>query len=193
MKVKKDNLKEFRDKRVEINVILVQKTIDKIVALNGELSANNVSKTSYLIADSVLGEKGISPSAISKNIIYKQMIQKAQQEMGSNEGPKGFKTDGDIRIELFSTKIEMEKIKKENKLLREVLKKYGGNLNSFDMPSYEEIEKNQLIQQASKGLIQRLYELGLAEYDMKKEALVLVQLGDILLYRNGYKLIMEDS
>ena len=79
MKVKKDNLKGFRDKRVEINVMLIQKTIDKIVALNGELSANNVSKTSYLVADSALGEKGISPSAISKNIIYKQMIQKAQQ------------------------------------------------------------------------------------------------------------------
>lgn len=192
MEAKRDNFKEYRDKRVEINTILIQKTIENIVSLNGEMSANNVSKTSYLIADSTLGEKGVSPSTISKNIIYKQMIQKAQQEMFSKKKSKGFKTDGDIRIELFSTKIEMEKIKKENKVLREVLKKYGGNLSSFDVSSYEEIEKTQLMKQASKGLIQRLFELGLAEYDMNNEALVLVQLGDILLNKNGYKLIMGD-
>lgn len=192
MEAKRDNFKEYRDKRVEINTILIQKTIENIVSLNGEMSANNVSKTSYLIADATLGEKGVSPSTISKNIIYKQMIQKAQQEMFSKKKSKGFKTDGDIRIELFSTKIEMEKIKKENKVLREVLKKYGGNLSSFDVSNYEEIEKTQLMKQASKGLIQRLFELGLAEYDMNNEALVLVQLGDILLNKNGYKLIMGD-
>jgi hypothetical protein len=77
--------------------------------------------------------------------------------------------------------------------LRELLKKYGGDLSSIDIKNYENIEKIELIKQASIGLVQRLFELGIAEYDTTNGALVLSQLGDILLDMQGYSLIIGDK
>jgi len=193
MKSKRDNFKDYRNKLVETNTKLIQKSIDSIISMKGELSSNNVSKTSFLVADKNLGEKGITPSTISKNTLYKTLIQKAQLESSSNKKTTSFSTDGDIRIKLFTTNIEKEKLIKENLLLKKVLKKYGGNLTSFDISNYEDIEKAELIRQSAKGLIQRLFELGLIEHSMDNGALVLAQLGDVLLQKQGYNLIMGEK
>lgn len=193
MKNKRDNFKDYRNKLVETNTKLIQKSIDSIISMKGELSPNNVSKTSFLVADKNLGERGISPSTISKNSFYKTLIQKAQFECSSNKETTNLSTDGDIRIKLFTTNIEKEKLKKENLLLKKVLKKYGGNLTSFDISNYEDIENAELIRQSAKGLIQRLFELGLVEHNMDNGALVLAQLGDVLLQRHGYNLIMGEQ
>lgn len=191
--MKRDNLKNFRSKQIEINTKLIQKAIDNIFNLEGVLSNNNVSKTTYLVADEKLGETGITPSAISKNNIYKSLIQKAKYRKNDKSNVSYFSSSGDIKMELFKLKVEQEKLKKENIILKKLLKKYGGDLTMIDITNYEDNEKSQLIKQASKGLIQRLFELGLAEHNFDTGELVLVHLGDVLLNEYGYSLIIGDK
>jgi hypothetical protein len=193
MEKNQDNFKKYRDKRSMINIKLIQKSIDNIVAMRGEITGNNVSKTTYLIADIEAGEKGITPSAISKNTIYRTLIEKAKILSTNNINSINRITDGDMRMNLFNLRVEKEKLRRENIILRELLKKYGGDLSSIDIKNYENIEKIELIKQASIGLVQRLFELGIAEYDTTNGALVLSQLGDILLDMQGYSLIIGDK
>lgn len=193
MEKNQDNFKKYRDKRSMINIKLIQKSIDNIVAMSGEITGNNVSKTTYLIADREAGEKGITPSAISKNAIYRTLIEKAKMLSINNKNSINPITNGDMRMNLFNLRVEKEKLRRENIILRELLKKYGGNLSSIDIKNYENIEKTELIKQASIGLVQRLFELGIAEYDTTNGALVLSQLGDILLDMQGYSLIIGDK
>lgn len=193
MKEQRDNLKKYRNERVEINTKLIKKAIDNIISMSGELSANNVSRTTYLVADSKINEKGISPSAISKNKIYKSLIQEAIVRKKTSKGSFDYKTDGDIRIELFQIRVEKEKLIKENLLLKGLLKKYGGDLTLVEISQYQEIEKIELIKQATKGLVNRLFELELAEYNASTGELVLAQLHDVLLSSTGYKLIIGDE
>ena len=191
--MKKDNFKNYRIKQVEINANLIQKAIDSIIAIDGTLSNNNVSKTTYLIADEKLGEKGVTPSTISKNNIYKSLIEKAKLKKHDNaKGISKFSTNGDLRIELFKSNIEKEKLKKENIVLKDLLKKYGGDLTKIDITTYEENEKALLIKQTARGLIQRLFELGLIEHHFDSGSLILSHLGDVILQKNGFDLIMED-
>jgi hypothetical protein len=189
MEKNQDNFKKYRDKRSMINIKLIQKSIDNIVAMRGEITGNNVSKTTYLIADIEAGEKGITPSAISKNTIYRTLIEKAKILSTNNINSINRITDGDMRMNLFNLRVEKEKLRRENIILRELLKKYGGDLSSIDIKNYENIEKIELIKQASIGLVQRLFELGIAEYDTTNGALV----GDILLDMQGYSLIIGDK
>ncbi|MCG3683869.1 hypothetical protein [Aliarcobacter butzleri] len=191
--MKRDNLKNFRSKQIEINTKLIQKAIDNILNLEGVLTNNNVSKTTYLVADEKLGETGITPSAISKNNIYKSLIQKAKYRKNDKSNVSYFSSSGDIKMELFKLKVEQEKLKKENIILKKLLKKYGGDLTMIDITNYEDNEKSQLIKQASKGLIQRLFELGLIEHNCDTGELVLVHLGDVLLNEYGYSLIIGDK
>lgn len=193
MKERRDNLKKYRNERVEINTKLIKKAIDNIISMSGELSANNVSRTTYLVADSKINEKGISPSAISKNKIYKSLIQEAIVRKKTSKGSFDYKTDGDIRIELFQIRVEKEKLIKENLLLKGLLKKYGGDSTLAEISQYQEIEKIELIKQATKGLVNRLFELELAEYNASTGELVLAQLHDVLLSSTGYKLIIGDE
>lgn len=193
MEKNQDNFKKYRDKRSVINIKLIQKSIDNIVAMHGEISGNNVSKTTYLIADIKTGEKGITPSAISKNAIYKTLIEKAKMLSTDSKNSINPITSGDMRMNLFNLRVEKEKLRRENIVLRELLKKYGGDLSSIDIKNYENIEKIELVKQASIGLVQRLFELGIAEYDTTNGALVLSQLGDILLDMQGYSLIIGDK
>lgn len=193
MEKNQDNFKKYRDKRSVINIKLIQKSIDNIVAIHGEISGNNVSKTTYLIADIKTGEKGITPSAISKNAIYRTLIEKAKMLSTDSKNSINPITSGDMRMNLFNLRVEKEKLRRENIVLRELLKKYGGDLSSIDIKNYENIEKIELVKQASIGLVQRLFELGIAEYDTTNGALVLSQLGDILLDMQGYSLIIGDK
>lgn len=193
MKTQKDNFMKYRNKRLDINTKLIQKAIDNIISMNGELSANNVSKITYFVADIKFEEKGISPSAISKNQIYKNLIQKANLRNTNNKSNFNYITDGDIRLELFQIRIEKEKILKENILLKNILKKYGGDLTMLDISKYQDLEKMTLIKQAARGLINRLFELELAEYNISTGELVLTQLHDVLINSTGYKLIIGED
>jgi len=134
----KDNFKNYRMEKVESNTKLIQKAIDSIISINGIISNNNVSKTTYLIADEKIKEKGITPSAISKNNIYKNLIEQAKyQKNDYKEGISKYSTGGDLRIEVFKLNTEREKLKKENKVLKELLKKYGGDLKKIDLSTHQ--------------------------------------------------------
>ncbi len=193
--MQQNNFKVYKEKQKKINCGLIKKVIKNIQQAGGTLSNNNVSKNTYLMADITLGEKGLTPSAISKNKFYKSLIEQAQfqQQTQSTKKTKTLGTEGDVRMELFKARVDNEKLKQENILLKELLKKYGGDLNPINISEFEKNKSTKLIKQASKGLIQRLFELGIVEQDLNTRNLILAQLGDILLNVTAYELIIGDN
>lgn len=189
-----DNLKNHREEKLNKNKNLIAKTIEKILEVDGVLSNNNVSKVSYLVADEKLGERGITPSAISKNEIYKIMIKRAKLKQKNDvKVNNNSATSGDLRMQIFELQIEKEMIQRENKLLKEVLKKHGGGIHLSDIKKEASIEEGRLIKESAKGLINRLLELELAEYNLSSNELIVAQLNDVLLNSIGYRLIMGEE
>lgn len=192
--MKQCNFKLFKDKQQKTNTSLIQKAIKYLQNSNASLSNNKISETTFLLAESTLGERGITPSAISKNKFYKSLITQAKYEKLSPKSNLSTKlgTDGDVRMELFQVKIQSEKLKQENMILKELLLKYGGDLTQNNISKEKEMGNSSLIQNTAKGLIQRLFELGIVEQNIDTGNLVLAQFGDILLNAAAYNLILGD-
>lgn len=193
--MKLNNFKSYKENQQKINTNLVKKAIKYLQNSGTNLSNNKVSHATYLLAESTIGEKGITPSAISKNKTYSSLITQAKYEKQSSQFRPTNKlgTEGDIRMELFKTKVQNEKLKQENITLKELLQKYGGDINTEHISKIKKIEDIKLIKKATQGLIQRLFELGLVEQNINTGNLVLAQLGDILLHATAYKLIIGDE
>lgn len=193
--MKQNNFKNYKEKQKNINTTLIKKAIKYLKNSDTVLSNNKISQATYLLAEVALGETGITPSAISKNKFYKSLITQAKYEKQSfsSEFPNKLGTEGDIRMELFKVKVQNEKLKQENIILKELLKKYGGDLNTEEISQNKKIEDIKHIKETAKGLIQRLFELGLVEQNISTGNLVLAQLGDILLHKTSYKLIIGEN
>ncbi|WP_457560777.1 hypothetical protein, partial [Caminibacter sp.] len=107
-----NNLKEYKRKQQEINAKLVQRAIDYIVKIGGNLSVNNVSRTTYEIADPAKGEKGLTPAAISKNALYKNMILKAKAQKNKQMADSpSLMTIGDLQMKLFQERQKNQELK----------------------------------------------------------------------------------
>lgn len=192
--MKQNNLKIYKENQQKKNTELIKKTINYLQNDNASLSINKISEATYLLAESALGQRGITPSAISKNKLYQSLITQAKYMNLSKKINISAKlgTDGDVRMELFKVKIQNEKLKQENIIFKELLSKHGvidtaSNNNSKDM------NNAMPIQNAAKGLIQRLFELGIVEQNIDTGNLVVAQYGDVLLHSAAYNLIIGDK
>lgn len=72
--MKKDNLEQYRLDKVERNLKFVKKAIEHLKKFNIEVTLSNVSKTTYDLSSET--QKGLSISALFKNKIYKELIDK---------------------------------------------------------------------------------------------------------------------
>lgn len=72
--MKKDNLEQYRLDKVERNLKFVKKAIEHLKKFNIEVTLSNVSKTTYDLSSDT--QKGLSISALCKNKIYKELIDK---------------------------------------------------------------------------------------------------------------------
>ncbi|MCG3699365.1 hypothetical protein L5F42_05855 [Aliarcobacter butzleri] len=72
--MKKDNLEQYRLNKVEKNLKFVKKAIEHLKKFNIEVTLSNVSKTTYDLSSDT--QKGLSISALCKNKIYKELIDK---------------------------------------------------------------------------------------------------------------------
>ncbi|MDS1314855.1 hypothetical protein [Aliarcobacter butzleri] len=72
--MKKDNLEQYRIDKVERNLKFVKKAIEHLKKFNIEVTLSNVSKTTYDLSSDT--QKGLSISALCKNKIYKELIDK---------------------------------------------------------------------------------------------------------------------
>lgn len=72
--MKKDNLEQYRIDKVEKNLKFVKKAIEHLKKFNIEVTLSNVSKTTYDLESET--QKGLSISALCKNKVYKELIDK---------------------------------------------------------------------------------------------------------------------
>jgi len=189
-----NNLKEYKRKQQEINAKLVQRAIEHIIKIGGNLSVNNVSRTTYEIADPTKGEKGLTPAAISKNSLYKNMLLKAKAEKNKQKiDAPNLMTIGDLQMQLFQERQKNQELKMKIKILEDQLSKVSLiEKNILPKPSLEQDcldirQQNKELKSLLKGVINVLVNLDLIE---NKDGDIVISLyGSILLRAEHIKLI----
>ncbi len=77
-KIKNNNLAEYRAFQEEKNKELVLKSIKYIKSLNAIINFSTVSQVAYDIADPLKNEKGLTLAGLSKNKLYRTLIEKGK-------------------------------------------------------------------------------------------------------------------
>ena len=189
---KNNNLSEYRKSQQIKNEALVQRAIDHIHKLGGEISLSQVSNVTYDIADSLKGEKGITLAGLSKSAIYRPMIEKAKLQSApvtQNRVTSKSKTSvGDMQMSFHALRVDNAKLKAENRLLSETLKKTKvpelemGNIQNNILTQHQEIKK------IAVSLVSRLLELELAYIDAEQSTLNVSVYDEVLVPREALKL-----
>jgi len=193
---KNDNLSKYRERQQEQNQALVQRAIEHIQQLNGDVNFSLVSKVTYDIADATKGEKGISLAGLSKNKIYRSMIEKAKLSNGVNSdnlknSTKSRVSIGDMQMSFHAIRVENAKLKMENKVLSERLKEINapvqelGNIDMNIMKQYDEMK------QVCSSLVSRLLELELAYIDNEKKTLNIAIYDEVILQKQSLELFYQ--
>ena len=193
---KNDNLSKYRERQQEQNQALVQRAIEHIQQLNGDVNFSLISKVTYDIADATKGEEGISLAGLSKNKIYRSMIEKAKLSNGVNSdnlknSAKSRVSIGDIQMSFHAIRVENAKLKMENKVLSERLKEINapvqelGNIDMNIMKQYDEMK------QVCSSLVSRLLELELAYIDNEKKTLNIAIYDEVILQKQSLELFYQ--
>lgn len=193
---KNDNLSKYRERQQEQNQTLVQRAIEHIQQLNGDVNFSLVSKVTYDIADATKGEKGISLAGLSKNKIYRSMIEKAKLSNGVNSdnlnnSTKSRVSIGDMQMSFHAIRVENAKLKMENKVLSQRLKEINmpvqelGNIDMNIMKQYDEMK------QVCSSLVSRLLELELAYIDNEKKTLNIAIYDEVILQKQSLELFYQ--
>ena len=168
--MKRNNLKEYKRKQQEINAKLVQRAIEHIKKLGGNLSVNNVSRTTYEIANHDKGEKGLTPAAISKNQLYKTMLLKAKAEKNNyTQDNTKLMTIGDLEVKLYQEKVKNKELSIKIKILEDQLskislvEKQNSRPKSLEQDCMDIREENKHLKSLLKGIINTLAKLDMVE------------------------------
>ena len=180
--MKKDNLKQFRDKRVKKNTALIKRAIEHIMKFDGVITMSTVAKVTREIVNSDDGEKGLTLSAISKNEHYRLLIQEAEQKTPIDKSMQVNPLSiGDARLQLHGLRVENLKMKDEIKVLRHKLKTIHLN-NTQDNSQRIVIDENENIASSSiQNLINVLLEEEIAYLDAETMDLKLATFNSLLL------------
>lgn len=168
--MRRNNLKEYKRKQQEINSKLVQRAIEHIKKLGGNLSVNNVSRTTYEIANPDKGEKGLTPAAISKNQLYKTMLLKAKAEKNNYvQNDATLMTLGDLQIKLYQEKVKNKELSIKIKILEDqlskisLIEKQNNCSKSLEQDCMDIREENKHLKSLLKGIIITLAKLEMIE------------------------------
>ena len=129
-----DNLKEWRNKKKALTEQLLARAIQELQNLNAKINQKNVCEMMKKLATFEDKEYDaiITPSAISKNEIYKNMILEANEKSKFNKiKNEKYKIDGDKQFEIFKLKTIIAKQEAKNKELEAIIKRANIQNNSF--------------------------------------------------------------
>lgn len=139
-----DNLKEWRDKKKSLTEQLILRAIEELQKLNAKIIPKNVCEMMAKIAtfEDKKYDAVITPSAISKNMIYKNMILEAKKESKlNNTKNEKYKIDGDKQFEIFKLKTIIAKQEAKNKELEAIIQRANiQNNNSFQIQKNNNID-----------------------------------------------------
>ena len=129
--MKKDNLEQYRLDKVERNLKFVKKAIEHLKKFNIEVTLSNVSKTTYDLSSEI--QKGLSISALCKNKIYKELIDKEknngylQKEQSKNSfSSKTLKemSEPELIAKIYKLKADNLQKDKEIAIFKDLLSEY---------------------------------------------------------------------
>lgn len=129
--MKKDNLEQYRIDKVEKNLKFVKKAIEHLKKFNIEVTLSNVSKTTYDLSSET--QKGLSISALCKNKIYKELIDKEKnngclpKEQSKNSfSSKTLKemSEPELIAEIYKLKSDNLQKDKEIAIFKDLLSEY---------------------------------------------------------------------
>ena len=139
-----DNLKEWRNKKKALTEQLLARAIQELQNLNAKINQKNVCEMMEKLSTSKDKEYDavITPSAISKNEIYKNMILEANEKSKFNNiKNEKYKIDGDKQFEIFKLKTIIAKQEAKNKELEAIIQRANiQNNNSFQVQKNNNID-----------------------------------------------------
>lgn len=138
-----DNLKVWREAKAELTEQLLKKSIDELIKLNAIINYKTVCEMMDRIASIKDKEFNavISPSAISKNEIYKNIILEAKERIKTSENKKqNYKLDGDKQLEIFQLKSQIAKREVKIRNLESIINRANIQTNNISNTS---IQKNE--------------------------------------------------
>lgn len=139
-----DNLKEWRNKKKSLTEQLILRAIEELQSLNAKINQKNVSEMMGKLATFEDKEYDaiITPSAISKNEIYKNMILEANEKSKFNYTKnEKYNVDGDKQFEIFKLKTIIAKQEAKNKELEAIIQRANiQNNNSFQIQKNNNID-----------------------------------------------------
>ena len=129
--MRKDNLEQYRLDKVEKNLKFVKKAIEHLKRFNIEITLSNVSKTTHDLSKKK--QKGLSISALCKNKIYKELIDKEknngylQKEQSKNSfSSKTLKemSEPELIAKIYKLKADNLQKDKEIAIFKDLLSEY---------------------------------------------------------------------
>lgn len=203
-KIKNNNLAEYRAFQEEKNKELVLKSIKYIKSLNGIINFSTVSQVTYDIADPLKNEKGLTLAGLSKNKLYRSLIEKAKlsQNIDINlKSNRGFyenssnsnMTVADIKLQLHELRVKNVNLKMENKILSEQMKTLSSTLSTVEPVSDDMLKKYKFLYQICSNLISRLLELDVAYIDLERTTLNVQIYDDVILQKEVLEILYKDK
>lgn len=203
-KIKNNNLAEYRAFQEEKNKELVLKSIKYIKSLNGIINFSTVSQVTYDIADPLKNEKGLTLAGLSKNKLYRSLIEKAKlsQNIDINlKSNRGFyenssnsnMTVADIKLQLHELRVKNINLKMENKILSEQMKTLSSTVSTVEPVSDDMLKKYKFLYQICSNLISRLLELDVAYIDLERTTLNVQIYDDVILQKEALEILYKDK
>ncbi|MCT7535564.1 hypothetical protein N5T95_08540 [Aliarcobacter cryaerophilus] len=203
-KIKNNNLAEYRAFQEEKNKELVLKSIKYIKSLNGIINFSTVSQVTYDIADPLKNEKGLTLAGLSKNKLYRSLIEKAKlsQNIDINlklnrsfyeNSSNSNMTVADIKLQLHELRVKNVNLKRENKILSEQMKTLSSTPNTVETVSDDMLKKYKFLYQICSNLISRLLELDVAYIDLERTTLNVQIYDDVILQKEALEILYKDK
>ena len=203
-KIKNNNLAEYRAFQEEKNKELVLKSIKYIKSLNGIINFSTVSQVTYDIADPLKNEKGLTLAGLSKNKLYRSLIEKAKLSQNIDINLKSNRsfyenssnsniTVADIKLQLHELRVKNVNLKMENKILSEQMKTLSSTVSTVEPVSDDMLEKYKFLYQICSNLISRLLELDVAYIDLERTTLNVQIYDDVILQKEALEILYKDK
>lgn len=203
-KIKNNNLAEYRAFQEEKNKELVLKSIKYIKSLNGIINFSTVSQVTYDIADPLKNEKGLTLAGLSKNKLYRSLIEKAKLSQNIDINLKSNRsfyenssnsnmTVADIKLQLHELRVKNVNLKMENKILSEQMKTLSSTPNTVELVSDDMLKKYKFLYQICSNLISRLLELDVAYIDLERTTLNVQIYDDVILQKEALEILYKDK
>ncbi|WP_323591840.1 hypothetical protein [Aliarcobacter butzleri] len=203
-KIKNNNLAEYRAFQEEKNKELVLKSIKYIKSLNGIINFSTVSQVTYDIADPLKNEKGLTLAGLSKNKLYRSLIEKAKLSQNIDINLKSYRgfyenssnsnmTVADIKLQLHELRVKNVNLKMENKILSEQMKTLSSTVSTVEPVSDDMLKKYKFLYQICSNLISRLLELDVAYIDLERTTLNVQIYDDVILQKEALEILYKDK